>query len=265
MSHAFDTCALCPRLCRPSCPVTTGSQREAAVPAVIAGVLLSYKHGRLDAATAAEAATLCTDCGACQAHCHLDRPLPEALRAARRELTACPPFEPLRPIEGKGKLLAIEADDRGFAKALARRLGEPVRRWPTADRLGVAAIEYAEFAPRLSEIRMALGDAEVVVADGGVAEVLRKAKIPHRWLHEVLPDLAIGCGSCRVDGPERPLGCCGGAGPLRMHHPEDAERVARAWLARMDRPTVLDGRCRDFLVPLDRRVSDPLDALLEQT
>lgn len=264
MTTVWDTCALCPRLCRPSCPVASGSAREAAVPAVIAGVLLDFGRGRADAALAIEAATLCTDCGACQAHCHLDRPLPEALRAMRARIVPPPAYEALRPIEGKGRIIAIEADDRPLARALARRLGEPVRRWPTADRLGVAAIEHADFDRRLAEVRASVADAEIVIADGGIAEVLRRASVAFRWLHELLPDLASGCGSCRAPG-DRPAACCGAAGPLARHHPDDADRVGRHWLARTAVRTVIDARCRSHLRRLDPGVRDPLDRLLEST
>lgn len=262
---AWDTCALCPRLCRPACPVASGSQREAAVPAVIAGVMFDWIRDRADLTMVATSATLCTDCGACQAHCHLDRPLPEALRHARAEILPCPPFETLRPIEGRGQTVAIEADDRALAAALAHRLGEPVRRWPTGDRLGVAAIEHPEFARRLDEIRAALAGSDVVIVDGGIAEVLVKAKIAFRWLHEVLPDLATGCGSCRTPGADKPAACCGAAGPLPRHHPDDAARVGRFWLSRTDERRVIDARCRGHLRASDPSVTDPLDRLLEQT
>lgn len=262
---AWDTCALCPRLCRPACPVASGGQREAAVPSVIAGVMLDWTREHADPAMVAEAVTLCTDCGACQAHCYLDRPLPEALRTARAELLPCPAFETLHPIEGRGRIIAIEADDRPLAAALSRRLGEPVRRWPTRDRLGVAAIEHPAFDRRTNEVRAALGDADVVIVDGGVSEVLTKAKIAFRWLHEVLPDLAGGCGSCRTHGAEKPTACCGAAGPLLAHHPDDAARVAKFWLSRTEERRVIDARCRGHLRGAAPSVTDPLDRLLEQT
>ena len=264
MNLRLDTCALCPRLCRPACPVASGSAREAAVPAVIAGVLLDWQRGTGDADQAAKAATLCVDCGACQAHCHLDRPLPAALRVARSELVPMPPYEALRPIEGRGRIVAIEADERPLAKALSRRLAEPIRRWPTSDRLGVAAIDYAAFDNRLAEVRTTLADCEVVIVDGALAEVLKRAGVAFRWLHEVVPDLAASCGSCKTAGP-KPAACCGAAGPLALHHPEDAVRVGKHWLARTEQRRVNDARCRNHLVGLDASVRDTLDTLLEST
>jgi ferredoxin len=261
----WDTCALCPRLCRPSCPVASGSTREASVPAVIAARLLDWQRDRLDPATAAEAATLCTDCGACQSHCHLDRPLPGLLRQARAELLPAAPFEPLRPIEGEGRIVAVEADERPFASALSRRLGEPVRRWPTADRLGVEAVEHREWERHGEAIRAALGGAEAVVCDGGVARALEAAGARFRWLHDVVPGLPTGTSSCKSSGGPRPAACCGAGGPLRRHHPEDARRVGELWLRRGEPAPLNDARCRSHLRDCGGDVRDLLDALLETT
>ncbi len=65
MAEALDTCAVCPRLCRPACPVAMGSGREAAVPAVIAEVVRAWRDGRVGDDLAREAATLCVGCGGC--------------------------------------------------------------------------------------------------------------------------------------------------------------------------------------------------------
>lgn len=259
----WDTCALCPRLCRTSCPVATGSAREAAVPALIAAMALDHERGRLPVEQAIEAITLCTDCGACQDRCHIDRPLPELLRVARGRLTDEPPIEPLRPLEGEGSVIAVEADDRPLAAALATHLGAPVRRWATGDRLGVAAVEHPGFARHAARLRERVGDAEVVVADGGVHHALSAAGVAVAWLHERVLGLPTGDGSCRAGG-DRPIACCGAAGPLIRHHPEDAERVGRTWLARADEWRVTDARCRAHLRRCGgAEVTDPLDALLE--
>lgn len=260
--NGWDLCALCPRLCRPSCPVASGSTREAAVPALIGAALLDWTRDRLDPALAAKAATLCTDCGACQAHCHLDRPLPELLRTARSELLPCPPMARLESIEGVGRLVAVEADDRPLAAALAKRLGEPVRRWRTRDRLGVAAVEHPEWAARADALRTAIGGAEVIVADGGVAHALAASKIGFRWLQEVVPEVGGGTSSCRAPGDPRPLACCGAGGPLAAHHPDDAVRVGQAWLRRGDGSALADARCREHLRGCGGAVDDALDRLL---
>jgi len=261
----MNTCALCPRLCRPACPVATGSQREAAVPANIARVLVDWDRGGASPELAAQAVTLCTDCGACKDWCHLDIPLPEVLRECRAELLPEPLVEPLRPSEGEGRCLVVEADGRPVAEALSRRLGEPVRRWFTADQLGVAAVDHPSWPHRARELRAAVGTAEIVVTvDGGVARALEAAEVPFQWLHEVLPELAQGHGSCQTGG-ERPLACCGAGGPLRHHHPEDARRVGKAWLARADGQAVLDARCRNHLLACGGlEAADPLDRLLAE-
>lgn len=260
--NGWDLCALCPRLCRPSCPVASGSGREAAVPALIGAAMLEWTRGRLSPEIAAQAATLCTDCGACQAHCHLDRPLPELLRVARAELLPCPPMAPLEPIEGVGRLVAVVSDDRDLAGALAERLGEPVRSWRTPDRLGVAAVEHPQWVQRAEALRAAVGSAELVVIDGGVAHALQASDLRFRWLQEVVPELAVGASSCRAPGDPRPLACCGAAGPLAAHHPNDAVRVGKAWLRRGGSGDLADARCRAHLAACGGEVADPLDRLL---
>lgn len=259
--NRWSTCALCPRLCRSACPVASGSGREASVPALIAGAMLEIERGTLEPGLAREVLTLCTDCGACQDHCHLHVPLPEALRAARAEHVPRPAVEPLCPIEGEGALVAVESDARPLAAALARELGEPVRRWRTADHLGVAALHHAGAEQRLARLRDHVGDLRVVVISGGVAEVLSAAGVGFSWLHEVAQGVGVGEGSCRLGG-ERPLACCGGAGPLREHHPADARRVGELWLQRSDEWIVRDARCREHLVACGGTMSDPLDALI---
>ena len=263
LSSTWSTCALCPRLCRTSCPVATGAAREAAVPSFLAIVLGEWEQGRVDDATALEAATLCTDCGACQDRCHIDRPLPHLLRTARAQLVAPPRMDPLEAIEGDADLVAVEADERPLARALEVSLGRPVARWPTADRLGVAAIEHPVWQRRIEHLREAAGSREIVVVDGGVAQALASAAIGFRWLHELDRSLTVGSGSCQAGG-DRPLACCGAAGPLASHHPEDAKRVGSVWLARADDWRVADGRCRSHLRQCGAEATDPLDELLQR-
>jgi len=263
MNTRLSTCVLCPRLCRTSCPVATGSAREAAVPTLIATAVREWRHGRLARASAVQAVTLCTDCGACQERCHIDEELPAKLRAIRAELLPTPPVDPLSPIEGEGEIVAIEADERPLAAAVAERLGQPVRRWVTTDRLGIEAVEHPSWDKVAARIRGHAGSLRIVVVDGGVAHALTAANVGFQWLHDLLPDLPRGVGSCRTNGA-RPLACCGGAGPLPLHHPEDADRVGRLFYERADDRFVVDGRCRNHLRGCGGQVSDPLDALLEE-
>jgi Fe-S oxidoreductase len=259
----WDTCALCPRLCRTVCPVATGSAREAAVPTLMATALRAHEQGRLDRQHAVAAATLCTDCGACQSRCHIDRPLPQFLREFRGQHVTAPSVEPLQPILGEGLRVAIESDERPFAAVLARHLGEPVRRWSTGDRLGVALVEHPGWSRWASELRRHASSHPIVVVDGGVAEALTAASISFEWLHQVVRGLPVGDRSCRQDG-ERPLACCGAAGPLLTHHPEEAHRVGKHWLQRADEWKVGDARCRAHLRSCGGDATDPLDALMER-
>lgn len=264
MDARWSTCALCPRLCRTSCPVATGGGREAAVPTFIAQTLGEWEQGRATEAEARYVATLCTDCGACKDRCHEDRPLPEALAEVRSTLLDAPGLEPLQPIEGEAEWVAVEVDERPMAEALARVLGVEVSRWPTGDRLGVAAVEHDVFRRRARRLDHHCKGRRLVVCDGGVARVLDAANISFEWLHQAVPDLEIDHGSCRSGGSE-PLACCGGAGPLRAFHPEDARRVGRMWLDRSKGWTIADARCRSHLRDCGgHEVRDALDRLIER-
>ena len=197
-------CSLCPRLCRPACPVTVGTAREIATPTLLAAAALLGQRKQWPESRVAHVVTMCTDCGACMEHCHLHAPLPEALRQTRRQVVPEPPMEPLEAIEGEGRRIAIESDEREFAKVLSGRLGEPVRRWRTRDALGVAAIEHPGFEARARAIRAAVGDGDAVVIHGGVAQALTASQISFRWLHELVAEAPEGLGSCQVGGKKYP-------------------------------------------------------------
>ncbi|MCB9687208.1 MAG: hypothetical protein H6735_19365 [Alphaproteobacteria bacterium] len=260
---AWDTCRVCPRLCRDGCPVATGSAREAAVPTWIATTLHGWQAGTVSAEDAAASATLCTDCGACQEHCHLHRPVPELLRDARRQLVPAPAMTPLRGVDGAAQVVAVCADERDLAAVLESRLGQPVARLRTDDALGVAAIEHPSFDARASELRDRLAGRVVAVVDGGVARALVGARVAFRWAWDLVGDPAPDMvGSCATGGP-RPLACCGAAGPLRRHHPEDAARVARLFAQRGDVERVADACCGEHLGWAGVSVRDWLDEALE--
>lgn len=255
MSGAPETCALCPRLCRPACPVAVGSGREASVPAVIGEVLLAWKHDRVDADLARAAATLCTGCGQCQQHCHLDVPLPDAIKDAWRDLlpVETPDLSPV--VDGTGRLVAVHSDARTWASALAEHLGEPVAALRTHDYLGAGALERGN-TEHLATIRSTFRGHRAVVADGGTARVLKAAGASWLWLHELVPELGEGARrSCASGG----TGCCGAAGPLEAHHPDSAARVARTW----GEGAICDARCKEFLARHAVRAEDAVDRLLE--
>ncbi len=74
-------------MCRHVCPVERVTKREATTPHGWALLIASVLRGSLrwDADTV-DTLYQCCDCGACQANCATDRPLPAALRAARAEV-----------------------------------------------------------------------------------------------------------------------------------------------------------------------------------
>lgn len=255
----LSTCVLCPRLCRTSCPVATGSAREAATPSAIASVLWDYEQGRVTRSLAIAAATLCVDCGACQDRCHLDRPLPEILRKFRAELLPESLPDEISAVEGEGRYVAVLTDDRDWSGALARATGEAVRVWRTGDHLGLGATDRISHARRLRDGLPA--GCVVVTADGGVALSLRNAGIDYLLLGQLVPAVNEGVGSCVIDG-EKPLACCGAAGPLAGHHPEDANRVGRAFHVRSGTNAFRDSRCASHLRNSGCDARDPVDRLL---
>lgn len=261
--RGFDTCSLCPRLCRHACPVASGSAREASVPTAIASVLREHALGRISDAIALEAATLCTDCGACTESCHLHVPLPKRLRAVRSALLPPVSLAALSPVQGSASLVAIEADSRPFASVLARVLGREVSRWTTTDQLGCQGIEANKsgWDAHGATIRAQAQSREVVVIDGGVAEALRSAGVPFIWAWTLVGS-ASATGSCAAGGA-RPAACCGGAGPLARHHPEDAVRTARRFHENSVYPNLLDARCRNHLRQAGVFAKDWLDLMLQ--
>jgi ferredoxin len=192
--------------------------------------------------------TLCTGCGACQEHCHLHEPLPDAIRAAWGRLL--PAVTPTVATSGEGRYAVIETDARAWGPALAAHLGESV----VSVRLDGSGVVWSDLARQA--LLDAIGDRIPVVADGGTAEVLEGVD-GVVWLHQLVPETAVGRGSCRVDGV-KPTACCGGAGPLAEHHPDTAARVARAW----GDGAVDDARCCGWLQRSGLRSEDAVDRLL---
>lgn len=255
---SIDTCALCPRLCRTACPVATGTGREAAVPSWIASAVLDHRRGMLSDAEAASAVTLCVDCGACEDRCHIHQPLPTWIQEARAALVPAPVLETLRPVEGDADLVMVETDGRPAAKALASALGRPVARWVTRDRLGVEGVAHPSvWRTHAAALRAALGERTAVVADGGAFQALKAADLRPQWLHQLVAPPEGALGSCACGG-DRPIACCGGAGPLPVHHPVEAARVGAHWVLRAGVRPVLDARCRTHLGGEHRDMVDHL-------
>ena len=257
---AIETCSLCPRLCRAACPVATGAAWEAAVPAQIAGAVLAWRQGRIGEDAVRQAITACVDCGGCQDLCHLHVPLPEALRALRIELATAPAPEPLTPIEAEGEMVALETG-RVWSSMLAELRTEPVARWTTTDALGAHARTHDGFAEHLRAVSATAGARTVVTAHDGALDVLREAGVSALALSEVLGVATRACGASEAAG----LRCCGGCGPLPVHHPAAAARMAHHWVRRDGPTTGLDARCGDHLRAAGIvGVEDVIDVLLSR-
>ena len=238
MMASVDTCSLCPRLCRHGCPVATGAGREAAVPTVIAGVLYDHKRGLASDDLATRAATLCTDCGACQEVCHIHEPLPQALRHARAALLTPPELPPLPAFPAPGRAVALQSAPGDLAAWCAERQVIPVT---CPNRLGLAALEFPVFERRAASLRASLLGRSVWTQDGGIAKVLESAEISFSWC--ATDDDAVGSCVCSA-GQRPPLACCGAGGTLARHHPDDARRLAHAFARRLPQDAhLLDQRC----------------------
>lgn len=228
------TCVYCPKLCRHVCPVAVGTGHEAAAPSVMALHPFRFLRGEGGLSLAIEAASLCVECGACEAHCEVHRPLGSLLGTLRRGLTPPPSAEPLAPIEGEGRLVAVEEDDRAWAPALAARTGKAVARLRTADHLGADALDHPLAPPgRAPALQAAFAHRVAVVADHRTLLALRRAGVEVVHLAELveLPQDGLAhapCAGPRLAGPNAAAaGCCGARAALPTVHPQRAEDVAR--------------------------------------
>lgn len=268
----YETCAYCPRLCRPVCPVAVGSAREAATPtAMMTGPFLGVL-GTLSREEAGAYAALCVSCGACTEHCREHRPVAELLAAARSTLLDPPTPAPLGLVEGAAAWVAVECDGRPWGRALAARLGQPIARFVTTDHLGEPLLDHPEaFAVHARDLRDRLAGRTLVVADLGCARAARVAGLSVKQLAELVPppereQVFHPCEGARLPGQPSPdaLVCCGARAPLLDHHPEIAAELAQAVAARLGgRPTVVaDARCSSALRAAGARTTDPVTALL---
>jgi len=269
----IQTCALCPRLCRHTCPVAVSTGREAATPTSIMTTLLRWNRGEVDPALAGQAAALCTDCGACSHACAVDQPVVEILREARQTLLAPAAITPLETVEGGATMVAIECDGRRWADALSRHLKHGVARLPTTDHLGVSRLDHPMSATQhLVAIRDRLGGRTAVVSCQGCARVTEAARIQTIHLHSLCELPATGtihhpCRGPRLAGETATsaLNCCGAAGPLGRIHPEIAEDLLTQAAKRLGPGPVSspDSRCAQHLNSAGVQTIDPISHLLE--
>ena len=267
------SCVFCPRLCRHVCPVAVGSGREAATPTAMMSGVWAWRAGHASAESAAASANLCVSCGACTSFCKLHRPVPELLAEARAELGAPPALPSLGRIEGGGELVAVEADGRRWAEALARHLGRPVARFRDEDGLGAVLLsDPPRFALWARALRDRLAGRTLVVADHESLQAARAAELTVVHLLELIPALPADrlrvrtCAGPQSPGPEAPLtlACCGATTLLRRSHPEIAEDVGASAAALLPAGAVCaDARCGAWLRQHGGEVDDPVSILVE--
>lgn len=269
----FETCAFCPRLCRHVCPVAVGSGREAATPTSMMTGTWSWLSELGTAEQAVAYASLCVDCGACTRACKLQRPVGELLGDVLRELDPAPPgAAPLGTVEGEGRYVALETDERPWHRALGERLAEPVARLRTPDQLGAAHVEHgADCEGHLAALARLLEGRILVVADAGSLGVATEAGVEVVHLAALVdpPPDRPWQPTCRGPGPgggSPPdlLGCCGGRAPLSQHHPAVAAEVAADAARRLgETPAcIADAHCGARLRGAGARLSDPVDWLM---
>jgi len=281
-------CALCPKLCRHVCPVAVATGHEAAAPSNMAQHPWRFLRGSGTAELALQAASLCVECGACTAQCELHEPLGVRLAAVRHALSAPAWPQPLGAVEGEGRHVAVEADSRRWAEALARHLGEPVARLRTEDHLGAEALAGPLGAPaHVAALRALLSGRVVVVADHRSLAAVQAAGLQGVHLAELAPPPGAGpvfhpCKGPRLAGEAAPeaLACCGAGTALESAHPALAATLRTEQARRLGEhaaggdtspgqapPAPVPTRCPDAscgrtLAQAGLLVLDPVDALL---
>lgn len=140
-----EVCRYC-WMCRHVCPVGHVTHRETFTPHAWALTIASVKRGALTwNAETADVLYSCADCGLCRAHCVTDRPLPDAIAAARAQVVAA-----------------------GHAPAIVQELDAKLQAWgnPYGDRdaltPGLAGSGIADDdtpRPRQGDVALFVGDA----------------------------------------------------------------------------------------------------------
>jgi ferredoxin len=260
----FETCALCPRLCRHVCPVAVATGREAATPTAMMTQLWDHLRGAGSADLARSAAHLCTSCGACTTACKLDRPVGDLLATARAELSEALPDLELPVPTGEGRWTAVEADERTWGPALSAHLNEPVAVLRAHQRLGASWAEHPEFGPWADRLRAHLAGRSLVVADGDLAMVCRRARIDHVLLSDLIPAPAGSpIAGCTLPGDNQGP-CCGAIPSLGRHHPQAAADMADLLGDTLggSTPWTRDAHCAGHLRAGGTPTLDPIDILL---
>jgi Fe-S oxidoreductase len=198
-------CSLCPKLCRPTCPVSAGTGRESVAPWRISDAVVRGGTSGWTLPLAEQVAS-CTGCGACGEPCLPGTNLPEESRAARaaaasagvllpaatalRERVAATgsprapgprPPGPGPAADDPGATTVLFAGcpaDPAAALALFRAAGEPVRCAAEEACCGAVAFDLGlvpEATALAARAAAQLGDADrVVVATPSCARMMRE-------------------------------------------------------------------------------------------
>lgn len=142
------TCAVCPKLCRPTCPVQNGTGRESAAPWRISDAVVRGGRERWTAAGAEQVAQ-CTGCLACAQPCLVGTNLPEESRAARAAA-----YDAGAPLPA-----AVAVAARIAATGTPRRTSRPFGRDAEAGTTLFLGCPVRAHAPEVGEAALALFEA----------------------------------------------------------------------------------------------------------
>ncbi len=270
----LEHCSLCPRLCRHVCPVAVGTGREAATPTAIATILIRWTQQDVDGTVAAQAATMCTNCGACEEACGIDRPVIEQLTQARAHLLPMSTPEPPQAVSGGSSMVAIECDERTWSQALSSLLQRGVAQLRTNDHLGAACLDgQGPPIEHIAALRDRLAGRTAVVACHGCASAVEAADIDFIHLSTMITvppkqQLHHPCRGPTLEGTssETSVTCCGAGGPLAEHHPNMATDLGRVYAAELNNQPITspDARCATHLKRCGAKVTDLIDLLLQE-
>lgn len=111
-----ETCAMCPKMCRFSCPVARATASDAVHPTGLGTAVTRALDGTLSWEEAGPVAYECTMCRRCNTYCDLDQDVPAYIREARGEAVrrgTAPEavFEVDRRISGTGSPYGVDVSD----------------------------------------------------------------------------------------------------------------------------------------------------------
>ena len=266
MSVATETCALCPRLCRHSCPVAVGTGLESTTPTAIM-TLLVHPHQQPELSRAA--VDLCTQCGACEDHCGLDQPVRTLLSEARANLH--PPLAPWSPqaIQGHWQTVAVICGPIDWSADLATMTGQGVSTLRTDDHLGEVHRARADTeTPTIQQLELLFAGRTAVAACHTCKEALESASVTVEMLDGLLPRRPNRptwrtCRCTPSPGVRTLQKCCGARGPLSTAHPSLAAEMAHSLRKRLDGQAVYtpDARCAAHMQGSGANVIGPVDLL----